>query len=421
MPFDDNFYKQKKNSNKSKDKELVFWTIISGFVSIFILMVLFVVTTDLVSKVSNEISRMAKSSHYEPTLPFAPKKQTILLIGVDGSVHNSNTFKGVRSDTLILLNIDPSSADVNALSVPRDSKVFISNHKGVDKINHAFASGGAKLTIKTIEDTLGINIDHYIAVNYNALKEVVGAVDGVPVYITKNLYYKDKTANLTINLKKGHHTLSPDEAEQYVRFRHDRMADIGRMQRQQVFLRGLAKKFQSAVIIPKIPEIVRIVNNNVLTDMSLFELSELAAYARGINFNKLQIATLPGNPSRKGRVSYWILHPEEVQTIVDRLIYRIDKKPRTKGLTVGIAYDKKAIPKTIKIIKRLKAAGYKIRCTSKISNGRDKIISHSNYVTLKTADYLKQRISPIRMSPFIISPEGYVCGKTDFSIVVTGN
>lgn len=418
MPLDDEFLNKKK-PDKSKDKELVLWTVVSAMVSIAFIFALFMITTDLVKKASSEFSKMTKQTHYSPSLPFAPKRQTILLIGVDTALDKAKSFKGVRSDTLILVNLDPSSDDINALSIPRDSKVYIANHKGIDKINHAFALGGPKLAVDTIENALGINIDHYIAVNYKALKEVVDAIGGVPVYISKNMYYRDKTAGLTINLKKGIHVLNSDEAEGYVRFRHDSMADIGRMRRQQLFLRGIVKKFQSAEIIPKIPEIVRIVNRNVLTDMNLYDLSELAAYARGINLNHIQISILPGNPSKKGRISYWILHPKKVQEVVDRLIYRIEQRPKKKNLTIGVAYEQKAIPRTIKVIKSLKAIGYKVKCTSKIKNSHTKIISHVDGVTLKTANYLRRRIPYIRSSQFIVGPEDYVCGKTDMSIVIS--
>jgi anionic cell wall polymer biosynthesis LytR-Cps2A-Psr (LCP) family protein len=70
------------------------------------------------------------------------------------------------------------------------------------------------------------------------------------------------------------------------------------------------KKFQSPTIIPKIPELVKVVQQNVLTDMNMYQLSELAAYLQGSNLSQMQVTTLPGTPSQKGHISYWILDPE---------------------------------------------------------------------------------------------------------------
>lgn len=358
-------------------------------------------------------------------IPFMPsKKENILLIGVDGDIDNNLSKNKVRqngrSDTLILFNIDTKTNTVNAISIPRDSKVYIANSNDIDKINHAFAFGGPQLTVKTIEDTFGIKIHHYIAVNYNVVKEIVAAVDGVDVYVEKNMHYNDNAGDLHINLKKGENTLNPETAEEFLRFRHDALGDIGRIERQQVFVTGLMKKFQSPTIIPKIPELVKVVQENVLTDMNMYQLSELAAYLQGSNLSQMQVTTLPGTPSQKGHISYWILDPEAVQRIIDKFIYRIDDNYRTQNLTVGIAYNPNAAKKTNRIIAKLQDEGYTVACTEPRNTSEGKIISHSNDITINSANYIKRRVSPIKHYPFVLSPEiGYVCGRTDLSIVVS--
>lgn len=358
-------------------------------------------------------------------VPFLPaKKENILLIGVDGDIDNNlsknHTRQNGRSDTLILFNIDTRTNTVNAISIPRDSKVYIANSNDIDKINHAFAFGGPQLTVSTIEDTFGIRIDHYIAVNYNVLKEIVAAVGGVNVYVPKNMHYNDYSAHLHINLRKGEQTLDPDTAEEFLRFRHDALGDIGRIERQQAFITGLIKKFQDPAIIPKIPEIIRIVQNNVLTDMNMYELSETAAYMQGANLSQMQITTLPGTPSQKGSISYWILDPVEVQSIIDKFIYRVDQNYKTQGLDVGIAYNPNYANKAQKVIRQLEESGNRVTCSVETDSQEPKIISHTNDVTLGTANYIKSKVSPIRKYPFVLSPGmGQVCGKNDISIVVS--
>ena len=89
----------------------------------------------------------------EFSFPFGPKRRNILLLGVDSNGADSDLWVGTRTDTIILLNVDPASKTVNAISIPRDSKVYLPNGMGVQKINAAHAIGGVNMTIKTIEDT----------------------------------------------------------------------------------------------------------------------------------------------------------------------------------------------------------------------------------------------------------------------------
>ena len=358
-------------------------------------------------------------------VPFIPvQKKNILLIGVDGDIDNNlsqkHKWQTGRSDTLILFNIDTKNNTVNAISIPRDSKVYIANSDNIDKINHAFAFGGPNLTVSTIENTFGIRIDHYVAVNYNVLSEIVDAVNGVNVYVEKNMHYNDRSGHLHIDLTKGEQVLNSEDAQQFLRFRHDALGDIGRIERQQAFIVGLMKRFKDPTIIPKIPQLIRIVQNNVLTDMSMYELSELAAHLQNANLGQMQITTLPGTPSQKGSISYWILDPNEVQNIIDRLIYRVNQDYKTADINVGVAYNPESADKAQKIIKRLEEEGYKVNCSVETDATSSKIISHSNDVTLESVNYIKGKVHSIKKYPYLFSP-GYrqACGKNDLSVIVS--
>ena len=86
------------------------------------------------------------------------------------------------------MNIDNHNKSVNAISIPRDSKVYISNGHGVQKINAAYAIGGIELTKKTIEETLGIKIHNYIIINSEGIKKLIDTIGGVPIYVDNNFY-----------------------------------------------------------------------------------------------------------------------------------------------------------------------------------------------------------------------------------------
>lgn len=409
-----NNFQDEKFNDKNIKRKISFLKVL---LAIVILAILFLIFSSLLKNISiGGFSKVgAKYSSF-----FSGGRKNILLIGVDGDLSKNHSQQNGRSDTLILFNIDPKSNSINAISIPRDSKVYIANSTDITKINHAFAMGGPQLTVSTIEDTFGITINHYIAVNYNVLRGIVDTVGGVDVYVEKNMHYRDRAAGLYIDLQKGEQTLNADTAEQFLRFRHDQMADIARVNRQQCFIEGLIKKFQSPAIIPKIPEIIKIVQDNVLTDMNLYELSELAAYMQGANLSQMQTTTLPGTPSQKGSVSYWILDPEEVQAVIDKFIYRIDDNYKIDNLTVGIAYNPRAAKNTIKVVEKLQELGYQVKCTEKTDSKESKIISHSDYVTLKTANYIKKKVHPLQNYSFSLSPElGYICGSTDLSIIIS--
>ena len=223
-------------------------------------------------------------------------RQNILIVGVDSNGENADKFKGTRSDTMILVNFDPSRHSINAISIPRDSKVYLAGDYGVQKINAAHALGGIDLTIKTVEDTLGVKIDKYVLINNDGVKKLVDALGGVPVYIEKDMYYNDNSAGLHINLTKGLHVLNGNQVEGYLRFRKDGLGDIGRTSRQQWFVKAVLEKLQSPSVITQIPEVLNIASTYVKTNLSLYEMSHLAAALRNIDMSDVEFATLPGAP-----------------------------------------------------------------------------------------------------------------------------
>lgn len=140
------------------------------------------VITQLFVKLSQDNDTKHKADF---SLPFGNKRRNILLLGVDSNGEGTDPWEGTRTDTIILLNVDPRTKSLNALSIPRDSKVFLPDDHGVQKINAAHAIGGIGMTIRTIEETLGVKIDRYIMVHDEAVKEIVDALGGVDIYVEK--------------------------------------------------------------------------------------------------------------------------------------------------------------------------------------------------------------------------------------------
>lgn len=369
-----------------------------------------------------KIGSIIKSHRRSNCWSLFGRQKNILLLGVDSNGECTDTWKGTRSDTIIVLNVDPSSRTVNAISIPRDSKVYLPGNYGTDKINAAHAYGGIDMAKETIEQTLGIKIDKYICVHDDGVKEVIDALGGIPIYVEKRMKYDDYAGKLHINLEKGNHVLSGQEAVGYLRFRHDGLGDIGRTQRQQWFLRGFLERLQSPSVISKVPRIVNIAKKYIKTDMSVYELTQLAAMAKGFDEGNIQVAMLPGAPNSRGGISYWILNPEQVQDVVNRLIYREEPTADYSAqLTGGIIYTPSTISQAESLKSQLNNLGYKINMMQMASLPHTQFIAHNNNVSNSFYRYLKDKIVFLKSVQYVYDPVKLYCvGGSDFTIIVSG-
>lgn len=352
-------------------------------------------------------------------LPTLGRAKNILLLGVDSNGEGTDKWEGTRTDTIILMNIDPGSHSVNAISIPRDSKVYIDDH-GINKINSAHAFGGIRLCKKTIEETLGVKIDNYIMVHDDAVKDIVNVLGGVPIYVEKRMNYDDYSGKLHIHLDKGMHVLDGTQAVGYLRFRHDGLGDIGRTQRQQWFLKGLLEKIKSPQALAKLPEILNVTREDVKTDMSVYELSQLANAARAFNEGNIQIATLPGAPNQHGYISYWILDPEKVQEVVDKLIYREEAKSDTMSdIVAGIMYSSSRSDDAKEMKYLLESLGFKVNCLEMQSLPHSQFIVHNNKLTNSMYNDIKRHISSLDKAQYVYDPVRNYCVNSDFTIILS--
>ncbi len=418
------FLRYKSNERKISGVEPVlrgFVIIIVAIFSAIIFYNIFInhpqVNTNGIKKISLS-DKLNKKEKKGFNIPLFSKRQNLLVLGVDSNGKDTDKFKNTRSDTILLINIDPSSHSINAISIPRDSKVYLADDKGVQKINHAHAIGGVDLTKRTIEDTLGIKVDRYIVINSGAIKELVDIIGGVPVYVEKTLNYDDYSGKLHIHLTKGKHVLNGEQAEGFLRFRHDGLGDIGRTSRQQWFLKSLLDTLRSPSIIPKIPEALKVAMTHIQTDMTLYELSHLVALVRDINSDSIEVATLPGGPSTKGYISYWILDPEKTQEVIDRMIYRV-KADSLEDFSVGILYNTEKENQAMAIKTKLEDLGFNVNCLGHGNLPHSQIIVHQNAITTELISKLKRKIPELKNMQFVFSPIKQYCTQSDFTIILS--
>ena len=232
----------------------------------------------------------------------------VLIMGVDRRDGDVG-----RSDTLMLAAVDEEQSRATLLSIPRDTRVEVGTY-GYDKINHAYAFGGHEMTLAAVEKIVGVPVTHYVLIDTSAFERIVDAVGGVDINVEKRMHYEDPwddNGGLVIDLQPGEQHMTGAQAIQYVRYR-DGEGDIGRIARQQHFMRALLAQFLSPQVIPRLAAVVDEVKNAVETDLNTRQLLTLAKRMKDIEAGGMTMQMVIGTPAYLGDISYWI--PDLVET-----------------------------------------------------------------------------------------------------------
>ena len=230
-------------------------------------------------------------------------EKLFLLAGVDSTGEET----GTRTDTLMLIKTDSKDDSVSLISIPRDSYVDINGK--MDKINAAHSYGGIDLTMNVVRDFLGINLDKYMVVSFEAVIEGIDALGGMDVDISPEVAS-------AMSLSSGIHTMAGDEVLTYVRFRKGyQNADLGRINTQQDFLKQFIREATKAKNLPKLPKVYAAMKPYLRTNMSLKDLSFLAMDFKSVDSNRLNSVKLEGEPFNMGGVSYYKIYPESIENI----------------------------------------------------------------------------------------------------------
>lgn len=276
---------------------------------------------------SNSLTEKPVEKKQNEELLTAKDKATIMLMGVDERDDDVG-----RSDTLMIASIDPTTKQASLLSVPRDTRVKIKGH-GFDKINAAYAYGKEKLSQDTVERLLGVNIDHYVIVNTKSFKKVIDAIGGIDIDVPKRMHYEDPwddDGGLIIDFQPGMQHMDGAKAITYVRYR-DEEGDLGRIRRQQDFMRACMDKILSPAIIPKLPAVIKEVMESIETDLTFRQLLEFAGTLKESKDNGLKTDMVPGKPLYIEGISYWIPDLNKLRlTVADTLGVSLSGKYKTK-------------------------------------------------------------------------------------------
>ncbi|MFH1414955.1 MAG: LCP family protein [Elusimicrobiota bacterium] len=249
----------------------------------------------------------------------------ILLLGIS-EIDNARFAEVIK-----IISYEPITGFTDIVSIPRDTMISVPykvTWKRIQKLDELYSRYFRKCretdrlieTFKRkVEKFLDdqISIDYYVQIDYNAFVDFIDTLGGVKVEVNDRLDYDDEAQDLHIHISTGINRMNGEESLKYVRYRDKVMGDIGRQERQHLFIRALMERLQAHASIPRIPALIKSIAKNIETNLSVYDLVVIADELRGIDIENFRVQTLPGEPVVKWGKSYWAAKKKGVREVLD--------------------------------------------------------------------------------------------------------
>jgi len=240
----------------------------------------------------------------------------------------------LRTDTIEVIHWDDAHHRVRILGIPRDIGVQLPGI-GQSKLVHAYSTGGIGRARAATVRLLDVPIAHYVVFSLPAMRHIVDLIGGVPITIDKRMVYTDHEQGLFINLYPGYQMLDGAKAEQYLRFRHDKDGDIGRIHRQQLFFRAAVAQVHQPSVMMHLPLIVQSARSDVQTDLTSSEVLAWFQRVQPLKPEQISAESIEGRAAvlydalAKQRLDFWVPNPEDLRAKVRWLLTGVlpDPKP----------------------------------------------------------------------------------------------
>lgn len=340
------------------------------------------------------------------TTPFEPpawnghERLNVLVLGVDSRGVAGDTQ---NTDTMIVLSLDPVNRTAAMLSVPRDTLAAIPGH-GQDKVNSAFTLGGPQLAQRTIEDLLGIKINSYFLINFEAFTKIVDSVGGVMVDVKRPIRDESyPTADFGVerlDIRPGPQLMNGDVALKYARSRHD-SNDFSRSRRQQDVISAMRARLAADGMLGQIPGIVSDVGSAVETSFDPANALSIAGLGGGIPSSDIKSEVLLPcggdaphcelNEQNSPLGYYLIPDRAKIANLVAELFY--DPQVRQEGARIEVRGTSR-IGTAQEVADRLAARAFGVAKVTSSATGRSEILVR-NSAKRYTADQLSRQLSGI--------------------------
>lgn len=260
--------------------------------------------------------------------PLEDGKINVLLLGVDES--------GLRTDAIMIASYDVNEGRANLLSVPRDTKVYVTNKNATKKINavHAMTAEGdnkkilgVQATAEAVTQLTGIPINYYIEFSFVSIDHLFDSLGGVVYDVPdvegkgRGMNYDDPYQNLHIHLSPGVQTLSGNQVQQFLRYRKSNYgvgtgSDTDRVKRQQEFLKAVAEQKLNLGLIVKFPAIYSQISKEIKTNISTGDINKYIRYLKKISSENIKSFSLAGENKIVGGASYFVCDLAATKTLI---------------------------------------------------------------------------------------------------------
>lgn len=264
--------------------------------------------TNAVETMHQPIQREISEKRKEEIILTEQEPFSVLLLGVDQLEGDRG-----RSDSMIVLTVNPGQNSIKMLSIPRDTRTEIIGRGTVDKINHAYAFGGAAMAISTVENFLDVPIDYYIQINMEGFVKIIDLVGGVNVY--NDLDFTDGGKHFPI----GNLTLNGEEALSFSRMRYeDPRGDFGRQLRQRQIIMAILKEGASLSSLSNYKEIFSTLGENIKTNLEFDEMVDIQRNYRSAT-KKVEQVPIDGSGTIINSIYYFVVPDQEKHRVQDEI------------------------------------------------------------------------------------------------------
>ncbi len=299
--------KQRKNQKRRK----IIYTILLAIVSVIIAVAAY--AWSRISKAEDAIHQKVETVQLRDKELTDDSSFSVLLLGIDNGAYGRDTEVG-RSDTMLLVTVNPKQKKTTMISIPRDSYTEIIGYGTFDKINHAYAFGKEQFSINSVQNMLNVPIDYYVTVDMQGLMGLVDAVGGLEITPVLTFTYEEESF-----IEGVTRHVDGEAALRYARMRYDDPeGDTGRQKRQQYVIQKLVEKLLSLGSVTKYEEILKTLENSVRTNFTVEKLFQIAQTHKEA-LQHFESDTINGDGAMIGGIYYFVI-PEAEKIRVSNVI-----------------------------------------------------------------------------------------------------
>jgi len=249
-----------------------------------------------------------------------PRKNmlNVLFLGIDRTEAREETRISAAADTIMLARVDLDNKTMKVLAIPRDTYGYIPVADKLDKINSAYAYGAQQgKAIWSIKDAIkrllgeGGRIDYYFTLDMEPIPDIIDDLGGVEVDVELDMQSHG------VNLSKGMQVLDGKSSYDYIRWRYGGDGDIGRIRRQQGFIKAMFKKLQASEMEKELLRIILTYGDDINTDLGLEQLESIIRLGAEMNQQDIQFFVLPGEGKTMDDTSYWMINEEKAMQMLE--------------------------------------------------------------------------------------------------------